>query len=237
MKKINIIILVTICLVLPTVLAGLSDDDVRFIGTQDQELDIKEQCFNNNSYCSSSGVCNITIKNPEQVILVNNMLMTNQNSFHNYTINSANTSTFGIYEATVVCADGTNKGYDTFFFKISPTGFVSKPEYVTGLGVLLIGLLLFLIYLSKSISEEYQRIKLLFNWFTLILLIPIIWFIKLIASNFNTTIGDMMVYIYYGYVPIFMFMSFYFVVIFIMQTIDSMKQKKQQKENDFLRVK
>lgn len=159
MKKINIILLIMLSLVLPVVLAGLSDEDIRFVAIQNEPLDVKEQCFNNNTYCSATSECNITVKNPTQTILVNNQIMTNQNSFHNYTLNIANTTSVGVYESTIICIDGTDKGYDTFNFKITSDGTLqSIAKSVMYIALLFIVVILFLICVYFTFNLDGKNI-------------------------------------------------------------------------------
>jgi hypothetical protein len=107
-------------------------------------VDIKLPCFNNNSYCSSSAVCNITLSYPDGRKLFDDAPMTNQISFHNISIQQANNTDFGFYEGWYFCFDdsGDLEGRgkenlrfeftgDGLGFNVFPTQFI-----VLALGVL-----------------------------------------------------------------------------------------------------
>ncbi len=127
-------ILATILVVLPMVNA---QEEPRFIAQQSVILDFKDQCFNNGTFCSSVSLCNATIYNPNTTVLVNNQPMTNQVSFHNFTLTAVETRALGSYQATVICKDGSVEGADTFFFEITPTGRVfSQAQGLTSFAIL-----------------------------------------------------------------------------------------------------
>lgn len=86
---------------------------------KDELIDLKYPCFNNNTYCSSNAECNITIFYPNTTMLVNNQLMTNQRSYHNYSILPIAS---GDYQVIMLCRDGVLSGYSSFNFRITPSG-------------------------------------------------------------------------------------------------------------------
>lgn len=123
----RLILLTLIILLVPLALA--TTDEIRFIAQQSTALDITEPCFNNNTYCSGASTCNITVKDPAQQVVINNLLMTNSGAYHNYTLSSYHLNDTGVYESTVICKDGIYNGYDNFYFKVTyhgkeePVGF------------------------------------------------------------------------------------------------------------------
>lgn len=106
------------CLILAVSLVSAAD----MISGQGEELNIVRTCFNNGTFCSSSAECNLTITNPNSHIIINNDRMTNNVSFHNFTLNKDQTVVLGIYRAIMTCTDGTVHGGDTFTIQITPTG-------------------------------------------------------------------------------------------------------------------
>lgn len=88
---------------------------------QNNAVDLKIQCIINGTYCSSSAFCNTTISYPNGNLLINNKLMTNQISYHNYTL--PNTATLGEYLCSVTCCEGTQCGTNDCDYSITPTGF------------------------------------------------------------------------------------------------------------------
>lgn len=106
----------------------VSAQDIRFYAPQGDSLDIKEPCFNNGTYCSGSALCNLTIWDSNKNIIINNQLMTNQVSFHNYSLNSTQTSSLGEHEVTVVCSDGSLSNFETFYYEVNPQGIRPSAE-------------------------------------------------------------------------------------------------------------
>lgn len=96
---------------------------------QNTEINLKVPCFNNNTYCSATAVCNITIQNPDGTLLVDNKVMTNSFSYHNYTLLTTDTTKLGSYATTILCIDNGLAGYDNFIFKITGNG-KEEPEGV-----------------------------------------------------------------------------------------------------------
>lgn len=166
-------ITLTIILALILFAVNVYAEDPRFIGQQNQQIDLKEPCFNNGTYCSSSGTCNITIWRPNNAgILVNNKLMTNQVSFHNYTLNTTQTSSIGEYQTSISCCDIGLCGYDTYTFKITPSGELYGQSETTIYAVFLLALLvvsvIFLVMMGKTESEG---LRIFFALMTIVMIV------------------------------------------------------------------
>jgi hypothetical protein len=136
-------------ILIPLVSAG-------WIFEYNNSIDLKPSCINNGTYCSSSAICNITINYPNGTVQINNDRMTNQGSFHNYTLNDS--TILGTYFNTMVCNDNGITGYDTFEFKITGNGREEAGGVVTSLFVIafifiLIYLIIFLFYGIGHIVE------------------------------------------------------------------------------------
>lgn len=127
----------------------VSSADLNFPFNQD--IDIKRPCFNNGTYCSSSAVCNITILYPNGIIMpsADNIVMTNQGSFHNITILRGEVDRLGVHQAIMSCTDTAGdiagNGEDTFTIEITGDGqsFNVFPTelivFVIGLGLIGVG--------------------------------------------------------------------------------------------------
>jgi len=120
------------------VLASNSD----YVYEQGKSLDLKRPCFSNGTFCSGSAVCNITILNPDSSILVNNEAMTNQISFHNYSLSSSQMQNLGIFNVIMSCTDGSLSGSETFNFQITPMGSNSALGFFIIIFLLLYGITL-----------------------------------------------------------------------------------------------
>jgi len=131
---------------------------------EDTLQDLKVPCFNNNSYCSPSSVCNLTMIRYDGTILINNELMSFNSAYHNYTLNTTHTAESGEHRIVVVCTDGGIKGKSTFTLIITPTGkSISTSSAITQ------GLILFIIFgvtiffLIFAGTTENPGVKLFFN--------------------------------------------------------------------------
>jgi hypothetical protein len=116
-------------------------DDIFKVG---DIIDYKKPCINNGTYCSGSAVCNLTVIYPNSSLLINNALMTNQVSYHNYTLSPQ--YTIGTYTANMICTDTGRSGSETLYFQITPTGFNGLVGFYFLALILSYGLVAFGIY-------------------------------------------------------------------------------------------
>lgn len=150
MKYKLIFLLALAILVLPMVSA--QSQDILFTFEAGTEIDLKLPCFDNGTFCSSATQCNASVTYPNQSILINNIAMTNQVSFHNATLNTTQTTTNGEYFFWATCTDVAISGEETFFFEINPTG-IRASDQRTGTIILavvfmfILGTLLFVAYM------------------------------------------------------------------------------------------
>ncbi len=124
-----------------------------------QELDLKRPCFNNGTWCSTSAVCNVTVFYPDDSVLVNNQLMTNQISFHNFTITNTDINKIGIYSTSITCTDTggdlAGNGFETFTFEVTGDGLKSSP-FPIEFSVFLLGIVLIIVGKSKEDLRFFQ---------------------------------------------------------------------------------
>lgn len=118
-KKLLIFIFVLIALPL---FSAVVEESFAF-GTN---IDLKRPCFNNGTYCSSATICNITVIYPSGDLLLDNVQMNNQISFHNASIVAADNNELGIHPAYMTCIDSPLNGEDTFEIEITGNGFPSQ---------------------------------------------------------------------------------------------------------------
>lgn len=121
MKKyiLPLLIIGMMLVVLPMVSA---QEEPKFVTKVGVELDYKDNCFNNGTFCTSTSLCNLTVFYPNSTILLNNQPMTNQLSFHNFTFTGEEINVVGFYQSIVICKDGSVEGADTPTFFASVTG-------------------------------------------------------------------------------------------------------------------
>lgn len=122
----------------------------------DKPLDLKVYCVNN-GWCSSSAICNINVDSPTNKQLVSGQNMTNQISFHNYTL-TPNES--GTYQVRGVCTEGILSKKVSFDFKATPSGKSSSTGesilYI-GMSIIFFGLLLLMFYLIMALPYENEK--------------------------------------------------------------------------------
>ncbi len=102
------------------------------------DIDIKIPCFNNNTYCSPSAECNITIHYPNGTNLINNAQMTHSGAYFNYSLNKSQITELGDYYASVVCQDNNISGHSTFTFLVSRTGETQSTSKSIIYGIILL---------------------------------------------------------------------------------------------------
>lgn len=152
--------IVFVLIVLPSVIATPS-----YYYKQKTNTDLKVSCFDeNNTYCTASTTCNITIFYPNSTVLINNQNMTHNPSFYNYTLTAKHTEFMGEYSVVVFCdGQGTDDGYSTFTYAITKEGTENKPEYATATAIISFVLILVCFFLAFIIDLKVLK------WFFAIL--------------------------------------------------------------------
>ena len=141
---------------------------------QGESIDLKIPCANDGLPCSSVSTCNITINYPDGSNMVNNKLMTNNGTYHNYTLPSS--SVVGEYQTTVFCIDGADAGYKSFSIYVLNDnvnfGDTNILDYKVFLLFTLLGFILFTIYqtIRKNIVLGYTSATIImlsgaYSWF------------------------------------------------------------------------
>jgi len=149
-----------------------------------EELDIEVICIND-GYCSAASYCNINIIDPDGILNVTGQNMTNQISFHNYTIVPIK---LGEYKVGGFCKDGAYSKEIDFTFDITTTGG-GTPEGVPifqGLFLLIIfGITCFLLYLSILMNET--ALKIFFLITSLVFLMATMLFGYMVLTDINSS--------------------------------------------------
>lgn len=91
---------------------------------------------------SPNVVCNMTVLDPTNIIVVDFLEMTNQVSFHNFTLNNTQTTPSGIYSRIIFCTDGVLNETQEVTFEINPSGKEYIPD-ITG-PLLFVGIIVLL---------------------------------------------------------------------------------------------
>jgi hypothetical protein len=161
----SIIFAITLLAIMPFCMAESS-----FIFKQGDVTDLKISCFDiNNTYCSSTTNCSITIYEPNMSVMINNDNMTWNENYYNYSLDATQTEIIGKYSAVILCK-GSTSGYSTFNFEITGNG---KPDADGSIKVLFIIATLILLGLSTFIimydlghffALDFDIIDVAFNW-------------------------------------------------------------------------
>lgn len=127
----------------------------------DVETNITVICLND-GYCSASSYCNINVINPTGAVIVAGENMTNQVSFHNYTLTP---DALGAYAVKGFCLDLNESQEIDFVFDVTPTGIATPEGVPTFQGIFLIILfgisVVFLVYSSKFGETAFKLFFLL----------------------------------------------------------------------------
>lgn len=120
-----------------------------------EELDLKVTCLND-GYCSNESVCNINVENPDDSLLVTGQNMTNQGSFHNYTITPEQLGKYGVKG---FCLDGELSQEINFPFWVTPDGNqIDTGESIMYIWILIILIILVALGIYLSYIIPYQNI-------------------------------------------------------------------------------
>lgn len=83
-------------------------------------INYAKPCITNDTYCSSTSICNYTVFYPDNTIYLENVQADNHTSYYNY---SMVFTELGIYRIDLVCIDGATNVHDTFYAQITGSGF------------------------------------------------------------------------------------------------------------------
>jgi hypothetical protein len=176
-------------LVLFSTISLASAADLEYVYKLNSDNSINRPCFNQgtNGWCSAGATCEVTVLDENLDVLIPGGQMTNQISFHNYSLPPI--SKQGIYKVDMACSDNNQTGYDTFYFGVNEAG--SDYSKATGmfilLGVLVILMILFGVF-SYYLSDS---LRLAFLLLTFLMLPVTLW----VALNIvkNAFMGDMFI--------------------------------------------
>lgn len=99
--------------------AATDTTDVSDVYKQNSIINYGKPCFNNGTYCSSSTLCNMTVINPTNSVIIANEEATNQGYIYNHSITF---SDLGIYKIDMVCNDNGLMGSETFYAQVTGSG-------------------------------------------------------------------------------------------------------------------
>ncbi len=226
MKK-QFIILVVSMFVILTLLPSVNSQEEVY--QQNTVVDLKIFCLNNNTYCSPTSTCNITIMDSSDSVLINNDLMENRGAFHNYTLNLTLTANSGEFSRAVVCLDNGRGAFASDTYIITPTGNAfddASSRSATIVLVLMFGVTLFFLVFSKqTINPNIQLFFNMIGYLVMTLTVGAGWILLQssgVQSNLSVLVRSLMFI-----VGIILILIMYF--IFINQTKHVLKLMKAKK--------
>lgn len=227
-KKIfKILTYVTLLLILASLSFALTP---KFKFQRSLPADISVPCINNNTYCSSSAKCSITIIDPETIKIVNNASMTGNNGFYNYTLGNDYTNKIGEYLTTTVCDDNGQYGYSAFSFMVTDenVNYSNTMVIIIGLGIVIF----ILAYLSINFDQEHTLLRLLFIFFSIgmLPLIPksIIWGQDSLTLFYKSTVWVMIIFFVY----VFVYFAYYIFVKALLEKWHIIPKNKKSENED-----
>ena len=159
--------LTLIVLLLPFVMAATDTTDVDDIFKINSAVEYAKPCFNNGTYCSGSATCNYSVFNPDNTILVNNQLGTNQGAYYNISFTPTN---IGVYKVDMTCVDGSLNGAETLYFEVTGSGFNNTALFYILLFLIPAGIMILGFYLNDapmvilgSFALTFTGLYILFN--------------------------------------------------------------------------
>jgi hypothetical protein len=151
--------------------------------TQYTNVTIPLPCTIGGEYCSLSAICNATIINPTNVILVNGANMQRNGVVFEINLTDDQTSEIGEYQFNVVCSD-TGSSVSRFLkFNITPTGsIIETPEAIFYIIIMSLMLALILICLYQVTQVESYGWVLAYVSAAYIILIPFLFIAWRVSS-------------------------------------------------------
>jgi hypothetical protein len=114
-KTVMVILLLFILLPIPMISAA------KYV-KQSEDVTLTLPCIVQGNYCSASAICNTTIVDPNNLILLNGITMTRNGAMFEINLTAAQTSVLGEYQFNVACVDGSRSGSRFLKFYSTPTG-------------------------------------------------------------------------------------------------------------------
>lgn len=216
---------------------------------QSTTLDLKVGCSDLN--CDITEVCLLDVVRPDSTILLQNVTMTNQGNFFNYSLNTTQTSQLGVYDYYVECdtVPASSQVHYNDNFKITVSG--TDPSTAQGIiyAILLFATMFIMVLclygavtinganefeLNKIIKINYNKYIKQGLWFlSYLFLIFTVFFATEISTNFlqltfiSDTLGWIHIVLWIGLVPIF----FIFVTFSLIKWLADLELQDLAKRN------
>ena len=144
----------------------------------DSVVNVFESCEIGGFACDSNFICNITIIDPQESILVLNQEMTRNSTLYNYTLTTEQSLILGEYRTDICCTNVSDSECSEFFYEITPSGArgISPGEGSTLLGILIILLFSTAFFLLLGIFSKNEPSKVFLVSLSILLMIGTLGF-------------------------------------------------------------
>jgi len=181
----------------------VSSVTIEFNARQGENINIFEKCSVNGFPCDSNYRCNITIRNPNEKVIILNKGMTRNDTIYNFTLNTSQIKDIGTFQYISYCTNGELNGTSEKYFKVTPSGEdLDISKSIIYVIVLIASVLLFVVCLYigiilpwKNTRDEHglliainykKYLKLFLFVFSYMILIWIVNILVGISNNFLT---------------------------------------------------
>jgi hypothetical protein len=207
MKKRFILILSVLILL---VLSAISVVSAQPYLKQNTDSQLNLPCTIDGVYCSNAAVCEVTIINPEGVVLINNQNMTQNNAVFSINLSANQTTINGVYEFNVNCCDGGFCSSRFLTFNVNPAGIandLTETYFFIFISAVLLALIILSLYqLTKT--ENYGWV-LGYLSFAYLLIIVLLFVIYQISSYYIYTVRIVSTFTYFlWYISLILFFPF-----------------------------
>ena len=112
--------------------AAVASSDASFYLTQNEATTLSLEAFASNNSKATSGIgCTLTMRNPNQQVVISDQGMTfDPAGYFNLTLTEDDVNTLGKHPTTMSCDNGADFGFSTFSIDVTANGF--PPRAGTG---------------------------------------------------------------------------------------------------------
>jgi len=192
-----------------------------FYYKQNENIDIKIPCYNEDAICSSSAECNITIIYPNGTTFVNNQEMQNNNPNPNFNYTLLSSDVVGVYSSYVICIDGLESDNTQFEFMINKNGIEENNNINLIMFLTLVFMILIYVSVSFLLNKEHIILKISFfvgSFVNLLALMFAVYFMFVTSYQLDKVL---LYIIEANGIFVFMLISYYFIYLAKKSTPDS----------------
>ena len=146
MAKIFLISIMIVTLIASIVAASAADISISRLVYQykvNTQIAIKNPCYYNGNNCPPVTLCNLTVYDPNNAIIVDNQIMTYNPTYFNYTLPNNNYS-IGSYKCDMVCSYAGTSGSQRFYLDVGSGGNMSLFIILAIASILVLGVAVFM---------------------------------------------------------------------------------------------